>query len=423
MSGPVAPGPEPRPDDVAAAWVAHLRAGGVTPWRAFVDAFPRGTGGGGLGRPVPGAAQLELLRRLTLAGGRAVPARYVDGLLGTAGPGRGPGELPLLWPADPAATARGRSGVPVDPARLPAAELLRIGAPVLMDVLPDTPLPAPPPGPEPGRRPQGSFVLDGAPLTVDRLRAELAAAGHVEHVPRPAWWGGRPSRPDRVLLAVRPLEDLLAEVWSRRTQEGAARRWFRFVDDTRGRGVLPPAADLAATARWWAEQVGPERVHLVCDPAALPTLVGRARTPYPVPRRYADLDPWAVDVLRRHNEVAGIRLPEPLRAPFVRQASALLEHRAAHRPAGRIGAPRALRPWVAETGERLARELSAGGYAVHGDLGVLGRVDAGRTGGVPPTRALPVLLDAVLVATGAVPPDQPSPGLWRPTERRGEEGR
>jgi len=70
------------------AWVAHLRSGGTTPWRAWTaadapdrDRFARG------GRYLPGAQQLELLRRLNAAG--RPTASLVDRVLNASAPGRG----------------------------------------------------------------------------------------------------------------------------------------------------------------------------------------------------------------------------------------------------------------------------------------------------------------------------------------------
>ena len=54
--------------DPARTWVAHLRSGGTTPWAQWL----RSPGPGAEHRaehdgPVPGAAQLELVRRLAEA--------------------------------------------------------------------------------------------------------------------------------------------------------------------------------------------------------------------------------------------------------------------------------------------------------------------------------------------------------------------
>ena len=60
-------------------WVAHLRAGGTTPWLEWSGEAPA------TARVVPGAQQLELLRTLNLAGG--APHGLPDRVLTDASPG------------------------------------------------------------------------------------------------------------------------------------------------------------------------------------------------------------------------------------------------------------------------------------------------------------------------------------------------
>ena len=73
----------------AHGWVAHLRAGGTTPWRTWTGtAEPSG-------RALPGAQQLELLRRINSASDAAVPATLVDRVLTASAAGRGKADLPL----------------------------------------------------------------------------------------------------------------------------------------------------------------------------------------------------------------------------------------------------------------------------------------------------------------------------------------
>ncbi|WP_298748752.1 hypothetical protein, partial [uncultured Nocardioides sp.] len=55
----------------AAAWVAHLRQGGTTPWAAWT-----GTVAGPASPLLPGAQQLELLRRVNQRG--PVPPALVE---------------------------------------------------------------------------------------------------------------------------------------------------------------------------------------------------------------------------------------------------------------------------------------------------------------------------------------------------------
>ena len=102
------------------AWIAHLRAGGTTPWRSWssTDAARRGP-------YLPGAQQLELLRRLNLAG-RPSPT-LVERVLAASAPGRGRPDLELVGVDEDR-----RFGPPaVDPAELPDDELLRVATGLL----------------------------------------------------------------------------------------------------------------------------------------------------------------------------------------------------------------------------------------------------------------------------------------------------
>ena len=362
----------------AAAWVEHLRAGGTTPWRAWVSGHAPSTDAGGRSTlRLPGASQLELLRRLNLAEPTRAGA-VADRLLARSGPGRGPTELPLLWPARPELTSGGQVTTPVDPGTLPAGELLRVGAGLLADLVRDLPLPepgapAPDPAPVPGARRRGpSFVLDGPPRTVAGLRAALAAEGLHEHRPRLSWLGGRrpPSSPDLVIVPVLPLEDLLGEVWEERARRGSPRGWRRFVRGLEGRRTLPPGADPVATAARWARQVGAERVHLLTPDRlgdGLSRLLGVGAPSAPAGHRLA---PVLVDVLRRHHAVQALHLPVAERQPRTDLLVGVLEGMEGDGPAA-LAVPAGCRGWVTETGAAMA--AACGGYAGAGDPAVLTR--------------------------------------------------
>ena len=102
------PDPDPTGEPRAWGWVDHLRAGGTTPWAAWSGtAEPSG-------RAVPGAQQLELLRRLNEVG--SPDPRLVERVLATSAPGRGQPDLELVGAAHDS-----RFGPPaIDPA-LPSA--------------------------------------------------------------------------------------------------------------------------------------------------------------------------------------------------------------------------------------------------------------------------------------------------------------
>lgn len=386
-------------DDFHAAawsWVAHLRAGGSTPWAHWVTARHEPASPGAL---LPGAAELELVRRLAARSALAPDAfaALADLALARSGPGRGLPQLRLPWPyGDPRHPGTGAPAT--DPADVPAEELVRVGTGVLAELLVRTPERA---ARRHRRRPwTRPFRLLGAPVSVAGVRAWLAAGGHVE--------GGR--RPEVVLLAA-PFDALLAEVWSARVQRGAPVRWGPFVDRWSRReqrhAHLPPAIRLAGLAERWAARVGPERVHVVVaeDPAAARRTVAdvlalRGREPEQVPLRPLSLP--ATDVLRRLDPVLSVRLPAE-RARAARRAAARVLDRGAYPAAG---LPERHREWAEASADRLAARLRAGGYPVHGDLDRI--AVRPRPGPARPRHRdeLDLVLDACLALAEQAPPRQ-----------------
>lgn len=366
------------------SWADHLRAGGTTPWSRWAPAAPRDLpDAGGRGR-VPGAAQLELVRRLADRLGRpAGPdfAALADRALARSGPGRGPAYIPLAWPGDEPAASR--IGVPpADPATLPADELARAGIGLLADLLVTAPAPVPEPD-RPGRRKpwHKAFHLAGPPVTTAAVRRSLALAGHHE--------GGR--TPAVVLLA-EPLDVALAQVWSTRVQRGAPVRWVTFAGRWARRDQLPPSTDLVAIASWWANRVGSDHVHVVTGPdvrrtaATTASVLGLSHVDAG-PTDPRSLPPAAVDLLRRLNRVLNVRLPEDQRAARLRWVTGRLPQD----EDPRLAVPVRVRPWLEQRARQVADGLLAGGYAVHGDLtGIAPRHD-----GAPHPRSAEVL-DLVL---------------------------
>ena len=347
----------------AAAWVQHLRDGGTTPWRRWLrepQDVPPSTG------PVPGAAQLELLRRLNVLG--PLPER-VDHVLSRPGPGRGPLNLGLP----------DRPGVPVAPRH----EVLRVAAGVLADLTAQLP-PARPARRRRSRRDPElpSFVVDGLPLTAAETRARLAATGLPDHRPRFSWLGARPDPgPDLVVVLAGPLDRALREAWGARVQRGAGRAWPRFVSHWAGRGDLPASAALGRIVAHWGDRLGAENVYLVplddsTDPVPLVAeLLGAARSSAEVPDAQVPvgepvrLAPAMVDALRRVNVVLEFVCPEPDRAAR-RTALVELMREEPGRPEP-ADVPPARRPWVASAAEGLVERLRKSGCRVHGDLGAL----------------------------------------------------
>jgi hypothetical protein len=356
-----------RPSSYPAAvwsWAEHLRHGGSTPWTRWVAQPTAGTGTPPEGWPVPGAASLELLRRAasTARDNRLDPSAFAavaDLLLHRSGPGRGLAQQPLVWPGE-----RRRFGPPpVDPAHVPVEELVRAGVGVLTELLLAGPTPAEPAA---VRRPlwprTPGFVLAGPPVSTAVVRRELGALGHVE--------GGRDPR---VLLLVEPFDRMLFEIWSARVQRGAPVRWGGFLTRWSGRRTLPPAADLPSIARDWAQQVGRDHVHLVSgEPSAdaLADLAGLrpGRAARRVPAGPRDLAPEGVDVLRRVNGVLHVRVDTSQREALAGMLAGRLETLA---PGSTLSLPARFRDWASQRARRLADDLRADGYPVHGDLETL----------------------------------------------------
>ncbi|MBZ5739324.1 hypothetical protein [Nocardioides mangrovi] len=338
--------------DVAGSWVEHLRAGGTTPWRSWRESHPAGPAP--VPPVVPGAQQLELLRRCNLAG--PVPAPLATRVLEASAPGRGRPDLQLEGAAERLAFGP----PPVDPADLPDDELIRVAAGLLAeDVVADG---LPDPHHVPGARWfRTRYRVTGDPLLAAAARRDLTRRG------RPP--GGRGAV---VLVLGADLGQLLADVWTDRCLADGAPAWSDWVDRLARRGPLPPRADLAHTAASWAARVGRDRVHVVLDPAAAPRLVGVRRalaTPTP-------LSADATELSRRVGQVLGLLAVPPARAD-------LLEHTLRPRLAAVGGAPLTLparhQRWARLRAVRVQKALLRAGYPVHGD----------------PDRLLPVLRDGV----------------------------
>jgi len=317
-------------------WVAALRAGATTPWREFTGTAERG------GRYLPGAQQLELLRRLNLAG-RPGPT-LVERVLTASAPGRGRPDLELVGVADESPFGPR----PVDPATLPDAELIRVATGLIAEDLVAAGAPPPPPAgrPRPWRR---AYRLVGDPWLADPARAELRRRG------RPP--GGR--RPTIYVLGT-DLATLLAHAWTTRAFDEGGGPWPDWLGGFVGHDRVPPRADLTRFARTWAERVGRSRVQVVLDPDRLPALVG-VRRPLPGPPAYsAD----AIDLVRRVSAPLGLLvLPE--------ERTRLLRETLGPRLADAAGPPPGVPPqhadWVVQRAVRMRDELLGAGYAVHGD--------------------------------------------------------
>ena len=367
-------GPEDTPGVRRAwGWLRHLQAGGTTAWVDWSGPGPAG------GRVLPGAQQLELLRRLNLAG-RPSEA-LVHRVLTASAPGRGRPDLELDGAVD-----RPRFGPPpVDPADLPDDELLRVAANLLAeDVVAGEPVPEPGPGwVRPWRR---RHRLLGDPALAVPLRTELIARG------RPP--GGRNAV---VLVLGTDLGQMLADVWEHRCFGDGGATWRRWLDSLARRDVLPPRADLLRIAEAWTGRPGRGRVDVVLDPAAVPDLVGVRRLSPPPPPVAAD----AADLARRVSAVLSLLVTPPRREVLLRQT---LRPRLAGAAGPPVVLPEEHRAWVHDRAVRMRDGLLNAGYAVHGDPDAL--LPRERPGAAEPSDAgvlslaLRLLLERDAAATG-----------------------
>ena len=322
-------------------WVAHLQTGGTTAWSDWSGL------GDSRGRYLPGAQQLELLRRLNAAG-RPDPA-LAESVLTASAAGRGRPDLELVG-----AGVESRFGpAPVDPSYLPPGELVRVAASVLADqlVAAGEPVPAEPRTPRLWRR---GYRLVGDPEIADPLRDQLVAKG------RPP--GGRRQR---VVVVGADLGTMAAHAWTHRAfTEGAPvwRDWLALLQD---RKEIPGRVDLLTMARTWERRLGREAVHIVLDPAAVATLVGDRRLAWP-----ATMPGEAGELARRVGSVLGLLVLPETRSTLLstRLRPRVAAVAAAVRDAGPLVVPVERREWLERAAEKMRRGIKNAGYAVHGDL-------------------------------------------------------
>ncbi len=328
-------------------WVAALRAGETVGWDAWSGtAAPAG-------RHLPGAQQLELLRRLNSAGRPG--AELAERVLRASAPGRGSPDLELVGlhrDGGPRWGAR-----PVDPGHLPDSELVRVAAGLLAE---DVVTQGVPEHPTPSRRLPGragrawrswrtvSYRVVGDPWWADSVREHLTRAG------RPP--GGR--RPT-VLVLGRDLASMVADAYCAHAFSEGAPPWHEWLGSPQRR--VPPRADLLAAVDRWSERVGRERVRVVLDPTRLSRALG-TRDPLPEPPC-----PPAAAVHLAGRVAAPLAL---LVLPDVR--SRLLRHGLLPRLVDRPGPPLVLPPshhdWVRDRAEQMRESIRAAGYPVLGEL-------------------------------------------------------
>jgi len=328
-----------RADEARAwGWVAHLRDGGTTPWAAWSSAAGADEQ---FGRYLPGAQQLELLRRLNRL--RLPSPELAERVLGTSAPGRGRPDLGLVG----VLPESGFGPPPVDPADLPDDELVRVATALIAEDVVAAGDPLEPRRPRLWRR---RYRILGDPEVANPVRDALVADG------RPP---GR--RRATVVVAGSDLGSMLVHLWTARSLGAGVRPWPDWLRAELSRPSLPDRIDLAARADAWVPRVGAGRVHVVIDdPRRATRLVTRRRIPMP---RALSAD--AIELARRTAPVVGTLVTPERR-------TALMWHRlrpvlAAH-PGPPLRVPERYDPWLRDRTADLRRRLAAGDYAVHGTL-------------------------------------------------------
>jgi hypothetical protein len=335
-------------------WLAHLRSGGTTPWSAWQEPAPASERAG---RYLPGAQQLELLRRLNL---QRVPAPgLANRVLEASAPGRGRPDLGLVG-----VLPHTRFGPdPVDPVDLPPDELVRVATALIAE---DVVAEGDPPAPHPARRFRRRYRLVGDPELARPLREQLIAEG------RPP--GGSAST---VVVLGTNVERMLVHAWTARCfgTEGV-RPWPEWMAAVARGAALPPRVDLAEIAQTWARRVGDGRVHVVLDDPRYGARLAGLHQPADLD---SDLSAEAVELARRTGPVVGTLVPPERRAQLVWHR---LRPALAGFPGARLQIPERHRTWLDARTADLRRRLAIGNYAVHGDLPDPSDVPAtGRQGG------------------------------------------
>jgi hypothetical protein len=319
-------------------WVAHLRDGGTTTWSAW------GAGAGAdeqFGRYLPGAQQLELLRRLNQQ--RLPSAELAGRVLTASAPGRGRPDLGLVGVLPPSAFGP----PPVDPASLPADELVRVATALIAE---DVVAAGDPLGSREPRVLRRRYRLLGDPEVATPLRDALVAGG------RPP--GGRRCT---VVVAGSDLGSMLVHLWTARSLGAGVLPWPDWLRRELRRPGVPRRIDLASQAAEWVTRVGADRVHVVLDDPRLVARLASRRRAVTVRPLSAD----AVELARRTAPVVGTLVTPERR-------TALMWHRLrpvlASYPGPSLQLPRRYQPWLVDRTAELRHRLAAGDYAVHGVL-------------------------------------------------------
>ncbi|TYL52047.1 hypothetical protein FXB39_06495 [Nocardioides sp. BGMRC 2183] len=335
---------------LATGWVEELAAGSVTTWTRWQQAHPSGAASASGAGPVvgpqylPGAQQLELLRRLNevaAATGRTVGPALADRVLRAGIPDRGRPDLPLTG-----LHAAAFGPEPVRPEALPERDLLPVAAGLIAESLASL-----------------------APLPPVRRPLARRLAGRVR--PGPTWDGDgwvllhrAPARvnPYRVDLALTDLHTLAVHAWATRAVRGGVLGFEDWLRSRVSADRLPTSLDVVGMAARNAERVGRAQVTLSFEPRHLPDLVGGAGLP-PVHLP-------TIDLARQVGRPLGVLVSDATRTTLLSRRL-LPRLRQLAGPTGPTPVPA---PWAGHLNEHAERSvglLQRAGYAVRGRLELL----------------------------------------------------
>ncbi len=331
------------------AWIDHLHAGGTTPWAAWesVDAADQG-------RFLPGAQQLELLRRLNAAGHPS--SKLVERVLTASAPGRGRPDLELVG-----ADEERRFGPPaVDPAQLPDQDLLRVATGLLAEDLVANSVQSRRKDVFPARkvvttarlrrnrRFRTRYELAGDPWLAESWTRALVADG------RPPGGGGR-----AVHVLGADVATMLAHTWTTGAFGAGAPTWPAFLARVRARRRLPRRVALPEVVERFRARPHTGRVGVVLDPAVLPRLVGVRRLDT-VP----DVAAHATELARQVGGALGLHVLPDEQA---RLLTSVLRPRLTSVPGGLPAVPPEHRDWVEDAAFAMRQQLLRARYPVVGD--------------------------------------------------------
>lgn len=376
-------------EDLGWAWVSHLRAGGTTPWVEFSASSPPLPDDRAGMTWLPGAQQLELLRRLNLSG-RPSPELVTQVL--TA-------DLPLRGPLDLDLVGVRENGC--DPAEVLDRELVRVAVGILARRAVRLGIPSPRAAglsaARSARRTRRLWRLArsrpvrlvGDPVLVGGLRRQLRAPS------RRPFARTRSRRP--VVIVGTSVDRMLLDAWWHRVLQRGAPGWERWQRGVVARDRLPGSVDLAGIARRWGGRGRHLDLRVALDPAA----VGRAARSRQL-RVPPGPDPVVAELTRLIGAVLGVEVEPEERTRLLRRRVVPALTRSARNHPTEVGAdgqhgllPQA-RDWAADQQVRLLQRLHRSGYPVTGEVRPVAPAQSKEMDGGRPEALLRLAVTALL---------------------------